>query len=56
MARNQGDYEAAKAYHEQALSLHTELGNPLGQAQDLGNLGLVAFEQGDYEAAKDYLN
>ena len=31
----------------------TQLGNPLGEAGDLGNLGLVALDQGDYAAAKD---
>ena len=28
--------------HEQALALHQQLGNPLGEANQLGNLGLVA--------------
>ena len=35
--------------------LHTRLGNPLGQANDLGNLGIVARDQGDYAAARTYL-
>ena len=40
---------------EQALALHRQLGNPLGEAIALGNLGAVALDQGDYAAAKDYL-
>ena len=54
VAREQGDYAAARTYLEQALELDTRLGNPLGQANALGNLGIVAREQGDYAAARTY--
>ena len=43
-------------YHQQSLDLHTQLGNPLGQANQLGNLGIVARHQGDFAAARGYLD
>ena len=54
VARNLGDYGAAKAYHEQALALDRQLGNRLGEAANLRGLGNVAEIQGDYAGAKAY--
>jgi Tfp pilus assembly protein PilF len=54
VARNQGDYDAARTYLQQSHELHTDLGNPSGRAANLGNLGLVAMDQGDYDAARTY--
>ena len=55
LKEQQGDIEAAKGYLEQALAIERQLGNPLGEANQLGNLGVVAIDQADYEAAKTYL-
>jgi tetratricopeptide (TPR) repeat protein len=55
LARDQGDYAAAHAYHGQALALHKGLGNLLGQATALANQGAVATDQGDYSGARSYL-
>jgi plasmid stability protein len=40
---------------EEALCLSQELGNPLGAALELKNLGLVAVALGDYPTARHYL-
>ena len=55
VALNQGDYAEAKAYLQQALTLAQQLGSLLGEASQLGNLGLLAYDQEDYAAAKSYL-
>ena len=39
VAMEQGDYAAARTYLEQALEIHTRLGNPLGQADAPGQPG-----------------
>ena len=39
VALDQGDYAAAKDYHEQALAIDRQLGNPLGEARSPGQLG-----------------
>ena len=51
---NQGKYEDALKYHQEALTIHKDIGNPLGLAFDLGNLGSVYFNQGKYEDALKY--
>ncbi len=55
MAYAQRDYAGANAYLNQALALDRQLGNHLGEAQGLGNLGVVAYAQGDHVGAKVYL-
>jgi non-specific serine/threonine protein kinase len=52
MARQQGDYAAARVLHEEALMVHRELGNTWGIAASLNNLSLVAYVQGDYSVAR----
>jgi len=52
VAHEQGDYQAARALHEESLALMRELGDRGRIASSLGNLGRVAHEQGDYPAAR----
>jgi tetratricopeptide (TPR) repeat protein len=46
-----GDYPAATASQRQALALFRDLGDQLGQAEALNDLGVVQQETGDYAAA-----
>ena len=46
-----GDYPAAAASHQQALELFRDLGDRLGQAYALNDLGIVQRLTGDYPAA-----
>ena len=48
---NQGKYEDALKYHQDALTTFQEIDNPLGQANALGNIGLVYANQGKLEEA-----
>jgi predicted ATPase/class 3 adenylate cyclase/Tfp pilus assembly protein PilF len=48
LARQQGDYEQAKAYHEQSLALFRAMENKLGTARQLNALGEIAQYLGDY--------
>jgi tetratricopeptide (TPR) repeat protein len=50
----QGDYASARAYHEESLVIFREIGDRLGIAGSLGNLGNVARMQGDYVSARTY--
>jgi len=52
LARDQGDYGAARELLQEALELHRQLGDRLSEARDLLSLGHVAAYQGDYEAAR----
>jgi len=52
LATYQGDYQAARALHEEGLAIRRELGDRSGIAASLGNLGNVAVNQSDYAAAK----
>ena len=52
LAKNQGDYEAARLLHEESLAIRRELGDTRGVAVSLHNLGFVAEQQGDYEKAR----
>ena len=52
LASRQGDYAAARALHEESLSIRRELGERWGIASSLNNLGNVAYAQGDYAAAR----
>ncbi len=51
MRRLTGDYPAAAADQRQALDLFRRLGDRLGQARTLDELGLVQLLTGDYPAA-----
>jgi predicted ATPase/DNA-binding XRE family transcriptional regulator len=51
LASRQGDYQRARALHEEALALQRSLGNRRGEAITLNNLGTVAQEQGDHVRA-----
>ena len=48
------DYPQAQAAVERALEQAIALGNPLGQAQALSALGLIARRQGNYQEAKGW--
>ena len=48
----QGDFPAAKRFHEQSLSLYQELGDEWGIAVTLNALAVNARDQGDYSAAQ----
>lgn len=54
LAKDQGDFAAAKAYLGESLALHAEVGSPGPGAVTLNNLGIVAYQQNDYLAAQDY--
>jgi predicted ATPase/DNA-binding SARP family transcriptional activator/uncharacterized protein HemY len=49
---SQGDYAAARTWHEESLSIRRELGDRQGIAASLNNLGNVAYDQGDYDGAQ----
>ncbi|OGG46571.1 MAG: hypothetical protein A3F84_18045 [Candidatus Handelsmanbacteria bacterium RIFCSPLOWO2_12_FULL_64_10] len=51
LASRQGDYAAARAFHEESLGIRRELGDKQGIAASLNNLGNVSYYQGDYAAA-----
>lgn len=51
LASDQGDYERAVGFHDQALALRRELGERRGIALALNNLGVVAQFQGDHGRA-----
>ncbi len=51
MRRLTGDYAAAAADQRQALDLFRQLGDRLGQARALDELGLMQQQAGDYPAA-----
>jgi DNA-binding CsgD family transcriptional regulator/tetratricopeptide (TPR) repeat protein len=52
LADQQGDYNAARTYHEQNLTLCQETGDKMGIARASSNLGNVARLQGDYERSR----
>ncbi|MGH2617057.1 MAG: hypothetical protein ACRDJC_17620, partial [Thermomicrobiales bacterium] len=51
MAWYEGDFAQAMRWHEQALTLARELGEPQAEATALNNLGVQAMEQGDNDRA-----
>jgi predicted ATPase/DNA-binding XRE family transcriptional regulator len=51
LASVQGDYDHAAALHEEAMSVHREMGHNKGVSMSLRALGIVAYERGDYERA-----
>jgi predicted ATPase/class 3 adenylate cyclase len=52
LAREQGDYVAASAQHEESLAIRRALNDPQGIANSLSNLGSVAREEGDFARAR----
>jgi tetratricopeptide (TPR) repeat protein len=53
VAHEQDDYETAKQYYEQSLTIERDRGDRAGEAKSLNNLGNVAHEQDDYETAQN---
>jgi predicted ATPase len=51
LARQQGDYEQARALHEQSLTLFRSMEDKLGVARQLNALGEIAQHLGDYAGA-----
>merc|ERR1711988_1839488 len=56
VAKNQGEYEEAKAYYHKALKIRvSKLGEDhVDVATSYNNLGNVAYHQGEHEEAKAY--
>jgi len=52
LAVAQGDYKAARAYHEESLALYRKDEEESGIADALLSLGNIASEQGDYTTAR----
>jgi predicted ATPase/DNA-binding SARP family transcriptional activator/DNA-binding CsgD family transcriptional regulator len=55
LAEALGDYEWARAAHEESLDIYRRLGAQKGVASSLANLGRVALFQGDQERASELL-
>ena len=55
MARRQGNYAGARRLHEESLAIQQQMGDSLGVASALNNLGLVACAQGDFATARTVL-
>jgi non-specific serine/threonine protein kinase len=51
----QDDYADSLACHEEGLALRRQLGDALGIATALHNMGLTAYMMGDYQQAIDWL-
>jgi predicted ATPase/class 3 adenylate cyclase len=54
LARNQGDYTAARALSLESLDIKRELGDRQGIAASLNNLATLALAQSDYNAAAPF--
>ena len=54
LAIYQGDYETARAYHQEALLLSQQLGNKTFEASCLVNLGNSAVHAGEYVQARGF--
>ncbi len=54
LAQVQVDFVEARALHEEALAVYTELDDKNGAARSLNNLGLSAWQQGDFPAARAF--
>lgn len=54
LARNQGDYSAARAYSYESLEIKREMEDKQGIASSLNNLGTLALSQGDYAGAQPF--
>lgn len=55
LAWNQGDYPAARRFHEASLAIRQAQGNRRGVSIQLNNLANVAMDQGDYARAQTLL-
>jgi tetratricopeptide (TPR) repeat protein len=53
--RMQGDYEAAKTFYAEGLTLSLETGERIRQATFYGNLGFIAYHQNQYQLASKYV-
>lgn len=51
-----GDYSTADSLFRRALSTYEEIGNRIGQAEAMGNLGWVEHLQGNHDTAADLLH
>src|SRR5262249_37314993 len=51
IAREQGDWAAARELYQQALANFREAGDPWGSARSLADLGYVDCERGNYTTA-----
>ena len=47
--------EGAERHYRDALKMHRETGNRLGEARQLGNLGLIAGRRGEVQRAQELL-
>lgn len=54
LARDQGDYAAARALQEESLALVQQLGDQQAAATGLTNLGNIAWAQGDFITARPF--
>jgi predicted ATPase/class 3 adenylate cyclase len=52
LAYYQGDYDAARALHEESLAIMRDVGDREGVAGALNGLGNIALDHGDYVAAR----
>jgi predicted ATPase/class 3 adenylate cyclase len=52
LARNQGDYQAARALSQESLAIKRELGDKQGIAASLNTLATLALSHGEYSAAR----
>ena len=51
---NSGDLDKALEHFQKALTLHEKIRNPLGQAQQLGNMGNIYAQKGDLDKALEH--
>jgi tetratricopeptide (TPR) repeat protein len=54
LAHLQGDYTAARGYHEESLAISREIGDWAGIATSLNSLGAAFNSQNDYASASTY--
>ncbi|MCK5509610.1 MAG: tetratricopeptide repeat protein, partial [Desulfobacterales bacterium] len=52
---DKGDADKALKYLKQALEIHKEIGYKHGEANQLGNIGLIYSDKGDADKALKYL-
>jgi len=51
-----GEYDKALQYHNQALTIYQKLGNQVGEAANLANIGIVHRSYGENNKALQYYN
>ncbi|WP_431957881.1 tetratricopeptide repeat protein [Nocardia lijiangensis] len=54
LAKDRGDYTEAEHRHQQALTIHEEIGNRAGMAGSYHQLGTLAKNRGDYAEAEHH--